>query len=287
MGIKSNFTTSYHPQCNGLTERLNKTLVDMLSLYTSTNQLDWDVFLPHVTFAYNTAQQETTRMSPFKLVYCRDPVLPTEAELLQDVNNEEVQLTKEKILEIRHNAEQNIIKKQYKDKSRYDSFHRDVHFNIGDRVKVRTPLRQVGKSDKLQPKFFGPYMVIDKLSPIIYIVESGTGRMKKTDSVHVSRMFPYFEPWTPNNDDNNSNAQTINNKDDQINANSGVNSLDIINNVQINKLINNANEIKNKVVKNDKVFVNKNKGKTKKDFNINSRVIVNSNLKYNLRPRRK
>ncbi|KAM7284469.1 DDE-type integrase/transposase/recombinase [Ixodes scapularis] len=53
-------TTAYHPQTNGLTERLNKTIADMISMYVDVEHKTWDEVLPYVTFAYNTAVQETT-----------------------------------------------------------------------------------------------------------------------------------------------------------------------------------------------------------------------------------
>uniref|UniRef100_A0A224Z186 Tick transposon n=1 Tax=Rhipicephalus zambeziensis TaxID=60191 RepID=A0A224Z186_9ACAR len=48
-------TTAYHPQTNGLTERLNKTIADMLAMYVDVEHKTWDAILPYVTFAYNTA----------------------------------------------------------------------------------------------------------------------------------------------------------------------------------------------------------------------------------------
>ncbi|GFY77112.1 transposon Ty3-I Gag-Pol polyprotein [Trichonephila inaurata madagascariensis] len=50
--------TGYHPQTNGLTERFNKTLADMLSMYVGMEQTNWDEILPFVLFAYNIAKQE-------------------------------------------------------------------------------------------------------------------------------------------------------------------------------------------------------------------------------------
>ncbi|GFT86229.1 hypothetical protein TNCV_3257881 [Trichonephila clavipes] len=55
--IDHRFTTAYHPQTNGLTERFNKTLADILSMYVDVEQKNWDEILPFVTFAYNTAKQ--------------------------------------------------------------------------------------------------------------------------------------------------------------------------------------------------------------------------------------
>ncbi|GBN65340.1 hypothetical protein AVEN_100055-1 [Araneus ventricosus] len=65
-------TIAYHPQTNGLTERFNKTLTDMLYMYVDVEQRNWDQILPFVTFAYNMARQETTGLTPFYLLYGRE-----------------------------------------------------------------------------------------------------------------------------------------------------------------------------------------------------------------------
>lgn len=65
-------TTAYHPQTNGLTERINKTIADMLCLYVDVEHKTWYTILPYVMFGYNTVQQETTRMTPLRLLYGRD-----------------------------------------------------------------------------------------------------------------------------------------------------------------------------------------------------------------------
>ncbi|UYV77349.1 hypothetical protein LAZ67_15000598, partial [Cordylochernes scorpioides] len=79
--VKHCFTTSYHPQTNGLTERLNRTLINMISMYVNTDQKNWDEILPFITHAYNTTIQETTGYSPFFLLFGREPM-----SLLDDEN---------------------------------------------------------------------------------------------------------------------------------------------------------------------------------------------------------
>ncbi|KAF2900833.1 hypothetical protein ILUMI_05372 [Ignelater luminosus] len=187
-GAKSSFSTAYHPQFNGLTERFNRTLADMLSLYTNTQQTDWDSNLPLCTWAYNTSRQGTTKVSPFFLVYAREPRLATEASLNQDVRLAEIQDIRDRALMIRNYAVENIHSKQHKDKQRYDSTHRDVHFNIGDQVRVFTPIRKVGKSEKLLLRWFGPYTVEGKCGEVDYLVRMGPS---KVATVHVSRILPY------------------------------------------------------------------------------------------------
>ena len=66
-------STAYHPQTNGLTERFNRTLGDMLTMYVASDHSNWDTVLPFVTYAYNTATQATTGFSPFFLLYGREP----------------------------------------------------------------------------------------------------------------------------------------------------------------------------------------------------------------------
>jgi len=149
MGMRSTFTTAYHPSCNGLTERLNKTLADMLSLYCISDQTEWCSYLPFVTFAYNTAKQETTQLSPFQLVFARDFTLPLDASLLDSNDDLDSHELRKKALLLRATAVENIHKKQEKDKGIYDGEHREGEFEVSDRVKIFIRIRRVGKNEKL------------------------------------------------------------------------------------------------------------------------------------------
>ena len=64
-------TFPYHPQTDGLTERLNGTLKSMIRKFTASNQKDWDEHLPYLLFAYREVPQESTGFSPFELLYGR------------------------------------------------------------------------------------------------------------------------------------------------------------------------------------------------------------------------
>ena len=81
MGVHKVNTTAYHPQTDGLVERFNRTLTDMLAKTVAQNGRDWDTRLPYVLFAYRSSIQESTKESPFFLLYGRDPCLPTEETL--------------------------------------------------------------------------------------------------------------------------------------------------------------------------------------------------------------
>ncbi|KAK9679631.1 hypothetical protein QE152_g39846 [Popillia japonica] len=101
------------------------------------------------------------------------------------------------MLEIRERARENIAHQQQRDKIRYDKKHRYVNYDVGAHVKLRTPLRQVGKSDKLQPKYFGPYIITEKRNDLNYVIKPLHGSKVKEDTVHVSRLAPYYDSWIP------------------------------------------------------------------------------------------
>jgi hypothetical protein len=66
-----NFSTAYHPEIDGQTERTNHTLEDMLRMYVMDQQNHWEEFLPLLEFTYNNSYQSTIKMVPFEFLYGR------------------------------------------------------------------------------------------------------------------------------------------------------------------------------------------------------------------------
>ena len=64
-------TTTYRPQTNGMVERQNRTIAQMLSGYVDKNGKNWDIFLQLVIFAFNSSIQDTTKFSPFEALFGR------------------------------------------------------------------------------------------------------------------------------------------------------------------------------------------------------------------------
>lgn len=69
LGIKCLKTTPYHPETDGLVERFNQTLVQMLRKFVNEVGTDWDQWLPYLMFAYREVPQASTGFSPFQLMY--------------------------------------------------------------------------------------------------------------------------------------------------------------------------------------------------------------------------
>ncbi|GFW68859.1 transposon Tf2-6 polyprotein [Trichonephila clavipes] len=173
--IDHRFTTAYHPQTNGLTERFNKTLADMLSMYVDVEQKNWDEILPFVTFAYNTAKQETTGFTPFYLLHGReaettlDTMLPFCPNDFDDNNITKIAARAE---ESRQLARVHTLRAQDKDRRRYDSKHQMVSYAPGD-------------------------LVLRRLSAVTYEVQDfdpASRKRKLREVVHVLRMKPYHDP---------------------------------------------------------------------------------------------
>ena len=81
LGVKHQLSTAYHPQTNGLVERFNRTLCEVLAKFANERQDDWDLYIPSALFAYRTMRQGTTRHEPFYLTYGREAIMPIEFQV--------------------------------------------------------------------------------------------------------------------------------------------------------------------------------------------------------------
>ena len=70
------FSTTYHPQTNGKTKRVNQVLEDMLRMHVMHHPKKWGEYLPLVEFSHNNGYQESLKMSPFEALYGRQCKIP-------------------------------------------------------------------------------------------------------------------------------------------------------------------------------------------------------------------
>jgi hypothetical protein len=71
MDTRLNFSSMYHPQIDGQTEKVNQILEDMLRTCALKDSKSWDKCLPYVEFSYNNSYQKSLKMSPFEVLYGR------------------------------------------------------------------------------------------------------------------------------------------------------------------------------------------------------------------------
>jgi hypothetical protein len=83
MDTKLNFSSAYHPQTDGQTERTNQILEDMLRACALKYGKSWDKSLPYAEFLYNNSYQARIKMAPYEALYrhqCRTPLFWSQTE---------------------------------------------------------------------------------------------------------------------------------------------------------------------------------------------------------------
>ncbi|GKB97903.1 transposon ty3-G gag-pol polyprotein [Tanacetum coccineum] len=174
-------SSSYHPQTDGQTEVVNRTLEQYLRCFAGDQPKKWAEWLSWAEFSYNTSVHSATKMTPFEVVYGRPPprVLTYVPGTSKVQAVEEFLLNRDKLL---HDLRSNLLLARDRMKSKADSKRREVEFSVGDMVYLKLqPYRQstvaVRLSAKVGPKFFGPYKIIERVGPVAYRLELPPGAL--------------------------------------------------------------------------------------------------------------
>ena len=147
-------TTSYHPQTDGLVERFNRTLCDMLACYVTDEPESWDKYLDFVTFAYNTSKQATIECCPFYLFFRRDPVIPSDILTTDlDAFEDDTDAYDKQWKRALDKSKELIDKVQEKQKQLYDQGSKLIAYNIDDHVLLKAHL----VPGKFNNRWLGPY----------------------------------------------------------------------------------------------------------------------------------
>ena len=142
LGIHKLNTTAYHPQCDGMVERFNRTLKTALRKHAATYGCQWDKYLSGVLFAYRNIPHDSTGEKPSYLLFGLDCRMPSESAYLQpsplqvaDIQDYREELTLS-LATARDIAAKAIRKAQNKYKTQYDRKATQVDYHVGDWVLV-------------------------------------------------------------------------------------------------------------------------------------------------------
>ena len=188
MSIQKSRTTPYHAMGNGLVERFNRSLLQMLGTLEADKKKNWKDYLPSVVHAYNCTKHVSTGFSPYKLMFGRDPKLPVDLEygLVSHSDPHEHDYSSfvdslNKQLEYAWNlASENQSISASKQKLRYDLKHHGASLQIGDRVLIQN-VGLKGRS-KLADKWQDVAYVVKGQSnpdiPVFKVSPEGGGKEK-------------------------------------------------------------------------------------------------------------
>jgi hypothetical protein len=170
MDTKHKKSTAFHPQTDGQTEVVNRTVVHLLHAYCSKHPKLWDEHLHYIQHAYNRAKHSSTQTSPFEACFGYLPKSPLDFIFGKDIaingqyDIDRVEKFIEQIQSIHQVVQEQLEKSQAKYKTRHDKHRVDHSFQVGDEVWIYISKERLkGEGKKLKQIRYGPFKIIDKI----------------------------------------------------------------------------------------------------------------------------
>ncbi|GJY00172.1 putative reverse transcriptase domain-containing protein [Tanacetum coccineum] len=191
LGTNLDMSITYHSQTEGQSERTIQTLKDMLCACAIDFGRGWVNHLPLVEFSYNNSYHASIKAAPFEALYgrkCRSPVCCAEVGEVQLTGPEIVQETTDKIIQIKKRMQA----ARDRQKSYANLKRKPMEFQIGDKVMLKvSPWKRVvcfGKWGKLNPKYVGPFKVLEQVGSVAYKLELPQELSRVHNMFHVSNL---------------------------------------------------------------------------------------------------
>lgn len=198
IGLELRFSTAYHPQTDGQTERVNQWLEQYLRTYCNHRQDDWADLLPLAEFAYNSATHASTGVSPFFACYGFDPPAGAEALPAGDdarLKNPDAAVVADRMKSIHATLRTMLSEAQTEQARQYDRGRSaPPAFDVGDRVWLSTRhLHSDRPSSKLDVRYLGPYSISEKISDLAFRLDLPADSQIH-DVVNITQLEPYHAP---------------------------------------------------------------------------------------------
>lgn len=190
-GITHRKTPPYSPQCNPV-ERVNKVIKTMIRQYLDRKKPDWDRHLQEIQFAYNTARHSSTGYSPAYLNSGREFLPPGFPDIRLNTTPSASDSRLKRIHDALELTRINLARSFQTQAKQYNLRKRPWVPKRGDQVMKRNfNLSNKAKklTHKLMEKFSGPYTVKEMVSPVIYDLKDGKGKIHKY--IHLKDLKPY------------------------------------------------------------------------------------------------
>ncbi|KAL2695022.1 hypothetical protein AAEP93_005845, partial [Penicillium crustosum] len=192
--VKLRYSTAFHPQTDGQTERMNQTLEHYLRCFIDEQQKTWPTLLRSAEYACNNAPNATTGMSPFQALLGFNPNFQIRAE---DGSVEKeapaAQYRFEKLTELREKLQISWRKATESQAAHYNKRHQEMAFKRNDLVTLSTKNLRLkeGTTKKLSPRWIGPFRILECIGKQAY-------RLRLPDQyAAIHNVFPIslLQPW--------------------------------------------------------------------------------------------
>jgi hypothetical protein len=205
IGTNLQLSTAYHPQTDGLAERMIQTLEDMIRRFCAYGMEfkdkdgythDWSSLLPALELAYNTSVHSSTGKTPFEIERGWNVRLPKDLIKKNTINMHPTATSFYQMLDLaRKHANQCIEEATKYNKERWDKTHKEHEFKVGDQVLISTQnFNNIKGSKKLKAAFAGPF-IIRKLHGPNAVEVILTGELeRKHPTFPISLIKPYIDP---------------------------------------------------------------------------------------------
>ncbi|KAJ9558461.1 hypothetical protein OSB04_013075 [Centaurea solstitialis] len=194
VNTKLNFSSAYHPQTDGQTEVVNRSLGNLLRCLVGDHVKAWDQKLCQAEFTHNHAVNRSTGFSPFQVVYSAQPRGPLDLMSLPIAGSvpKKVEDFVAGLHEVHNVVHDNLVRANAKYKQFADQTRRQVDFEVGDFVwAVLTKDRfSVGEYNKLPAKKIGPVEIVEKINPNAYRLKLPS-HIRCADVFNVKHLLPY------------------------------------------------------------------------------------------------
>ena len=201
LGTKLKHSTAYHPQTDGQSERTNQSVEVMLRCLCTQYGQDWVEKLPRVQFALNGSVQASTHFTPAHLMFGYQPrsaldvFAQSQSPLPKDnTSAAEMLSAMHKDLEL---AKQFLEAAKIQQAESANRSRRDLKFKKGDKVLLSTTNMQFKMPRKLQPRYVGPFEIVNVISDAAYELKLSGSLTRLHPVFHVSLLRPYVPGFGP------------------------------------------------------------------------------------------
>ncbi|KAH9657047.1 hypothetical protein KPL70_022889 [Citrus sinensis] len=189
-----NFSSAYHPQTDGQTEVVNRSLGNHLRSLVGDNLKMWDQKLYQVEFTYNRAVKRSTGLSPFQVNYGYNPRAPIDLAPVPNLVRKSGKAKDfiEQLQKIHETTQESLKQTTEGYKIMADKKRRALEFQVGDFVWVILTKDRfsVGEYNKLSARKIGPLEIIEKINPNAYRLKLPS-HIRTADVFNVKHLIPY------------------------------------------------------------------------------------------------